>query len=421
MDNRASFVELFIEDDFPIYYDDISSAAGWLYRYWESHCYKVKRWNGDVDEKYLYFYKSRFISKSADCNSVLEYVIVPSFKNPRWVILNKKDVISKHGSIIKPTSLKARLVWGVAKMLNRFHLFTVVFPDRFVAKRSRMGVTIFNKNGYTPNILYTGAVGEYQKFTIQYCDEHNRPAYYLKLANTKGGVDRIINEYSALEKLEDIEMEYMEVPKPIEKIISGKFHGFLQNNILSNEKVIGSLLEADILAIGELYNRFGVREIGLSEYLREIGFQECGDELLLPHCYFETIEERSIFLASSHGDYIPWNRFVSINKVKAIDWEAFKYRPLFYDICYFLVHKVVLIEKLPVKTAVNESILYINKLLSNLNKSTDWIESVDVEFYILISLVELYLHYKSNNHVADQGFLINIRDAIIRLQKQLSE
>ncbi len=82
------------------------------------------------------------------------------------------------------------------------------------------------------------------------------------------------------------------------------------------------------------------------------------------------------------------------------------------------MHKAILVEKSGVMSAVNESISCINDLLPNISNSTAWIETIEVKFYILTNLVELYLHYKSNNHVADREFLRNIRNGIIKLQKQ---
>ncbi len=418
MDNRASFIELFIEKDCPIYYDDIvSSGADWIYGYWESLGYKVEKWPGDKEGKYFYCYKSRLISKYVKTDDALEYIVVPGFKNPRWIILNKKKVFSQHGLIIKPTSLKSRIVWAGAKILNKLNLFTIVFPDRFIVKGSEMAATVFDGNGCSPNILYTGAAGKYQKFTIQYVDEYNKPSYYLKLANSKGGIDRIINECGALEKLGELELEYMETPKLVEKVGNDKFFGFVQSNILTDETLTAFLTEKDLLAISELYNKFGIQEVSLYEYLNGIRLYKYEDELSVVVDYLDSMKEKKIFLASSHGDYIPWNRFVSANNVKVIDWETFKYRPLFYDICYFLMHKAILIEKVPAISASYENISYSYDLLSRLNKSI-YLESIDVKFYMLINLIELYLHYRSNNHEADQFFLRKIHDGIIAWYKQ---
>lgn len=418
MDNRASFIELFIDNDYPIYYDDIVlSGTGWMHCYWESLGYRVAKWCGDNESKYLYCYKRRFISKYVKTDDALEYIVIPGFKNPRWLILNNKKVLGQHGLIIKPTSLKSRIVWAGAKILNKFNLFTVVFPDRVIVKGSEMGATVFDGNVYSPNILYTGAAGKYQKFTIQYVDEYNEPSYYLKLANSKGGIDRVINECKGLEKIGELELKYMETPKLVEKVGNDKFFGFVQNNILTNETVTAFLTENDILAISELYNQLGLKEVGLSEYLSEIRFCKHEGELFLVADYLDSMKEKKILLVGSHGDYIPWNRFISGNKVKVIDWETFKYRPLFYDVCYFQMHKAILIDKGPIISAINESVSYSHDLLSRLNTSV-CLESIDVKLYMLINLIELYLHYKSNDYEADQFFLKKIKNVIIAWQKQ---
>lgn len=420
MDNRLSFVDLFLEDNYPIYYDNNASPdVRRVYQYWRSLGYSVEKWSGDKQGKYLYFYKSRFVSETRSTSDVNEYIIVPSVKRPRWIILNQKDVISKHGSIIKPTSIKARFIWGLAKALNKFNLFALVFPDRFIARRAQMASTVFNKVGYKPSILYTGAPGKYQKFTIQYNDEQSNAAYFLKVSNTSGGIERLENECSALNELGSYELEYVKSPSLSEDVRCNGFYGIVQSNILDNEKISIQLSNIDIMAISELYNSFGFRKVCLSEYLSQIGFPECADKLSMLVEYFMSLKEKRILLSISHGDYIPWNRFVSPYQVKVIDWETFRYRPIFYDICYFLVHKALLVENRTVISAVMESVDYISDLLTQLKGGSIAIEDDDIEFYILINLVELYLHYKSNDHEDDGEFLLSIRIGINTLQKKL--
>jgi len=399
----------------------MSSGTYWMHDYWTSLGYKVREWHdGNREDKYFYCYRSRFISKYVEANDAFEYIVIPGFKNPRWIILNKKDVLNQPGLIIKPTSFVSKLVWTGAKIFNKFNLFTAVFPDRLIVKGSKMGATVFDGNGYTPNILYTGAPGRFQKFTIQYVNEHNQPFAYFKSANSKGGIARIINECKSLGKLGKHEMKYMEIPKLLERFENKRFFGFLQSNILNNEAVNVSLTENDFLALSELHNRLEFQTVSLSEYLREINLYQYKEDLSFAIDYFSAITEKTIFLASSHGDYTPWNRFISGSKVKVIDWETFGYRPLFYDLCYFMMHKAILIEKTSAVPAINDSLFYLNKLSSYLNKSKIDHQSLNVNFYLLLNLIELYLHYKNNAHKTDRFFLEEIKDGIIAQLKQQS-
>jgi len=212
----------------------------------------------------------------------------------------------------------------------------------------------------------------------------------------------------------------MEIPKLLEQFENKRFFGFLQRNILTNEAVTVSLTENDLLALSELHNRLDFQAVSLSEYLKEINLHQYKEDLSFAMDYFSTITEKTIFLASSHGDYTPWNRFVSGSKVKVIDWETFGYRPLFYDLCYFMMHKTILIEKTSAVPAIKESLFYLNKLSSYLNKSKIDHQSINVNFYLLLNLIELYLHYKNNDHKTDRFFLEEIKDGIITQLKQQS-
>lgn len=419
MDNRFSFVRLFIDNDSPICFCAKSySGMCELFEYWKGIGFKVvcdKPYAGS----YLYFYKSRLSSKVSISHDISEYIVVPSIKNPRWLILNKKGVIKNHGAIIKPTSLMARLVWNFAKILNLFNLFTLVFPHRMNVLASSLGREFYNNDELNASILYTGAPGKYQKFTIQYSDSNYMPISFLKIANTVAGINRIKNEKQALKQLDAIQLRSMKIPH-LRSIVSNEtFYGLVQDNILANERMTTLFLREDELAICELYSNFECKVVKLLEYLSEFDSENllASSAELDKEGSLESLNGKDIVLTVSHGDYIPWNRFISEGVAKVIDWETFEFRPIFYDVFYFNVHKSVLIEKNSIITAINESTVIMHRMLRSCDKIAQK-HIIDVDFYILLILVGMLSHYKKNDTSLDDKFIDEIKNGIYYLQKQ---
>ena len=414
MDNRFTFISLFARSDYLLFYkDNIHSEIKVLFQLWKSLGFQMEKWTKAFNQNnYIFFYKSRFFSQKLSHDNAYEYILVPNLKNPRWLILNNKNVILNHGAIIKPTSLKARIIWNIAKIFNLFNLFTLVFPYRMIVSGdSSLGSCFYKANDVDLNatILYTGAPGRYQKFTIQYSDNNYQPVSYLKISNSTAGIRRIKNEEHALKKLNSLPFQLVKAPKLLGVVNKYQFYGFIQNNILNNENITPLFLNIDKLAINELYTQFPYKELKLSEYLLTINFDNISiDVFPWLRSYLIPFDNDVIVLTASHGDYIPWNRFISENTVKIIDWETFNHRPIFYDVCYFIIHKSILIENVSSVKAVDEILACMNEMLSEQEDSLD----IDINFYLLLILVEIFLHYQKNKADIDHIFLTHLSSSM---------
>jgi hypothetical protein len=413
MDNRFTFVKFFLNKNDSIYVSEkIYLKLNSIIRFWESIGLNTKKWldtNTPCDKKYIYFYKSYFISKKNMISGeyILEYLLIPGIKNPRWLILNNKNVIRNHGAIIKPTSLKAKIIWNLAKILNKFNLFSLIFPHRMIAKNTSLSNKFYDVDDLEATILYTGAIGRFQKFTLQYSDFNFKPLLFLKIANTEYGIQKISNEKEALKSLNAFTFNNMVIPKLVDTVKKYNFYGLVQNNILNNETVTSIYSDFDKLAMCEFYTQCEYKEVIFSDYLKKIGFEYSFFNFPTLTDYFKQYNNSILLLTSSHGDYIPWNRFCSEGTVKIIDWENFDYRPIFYDVCYFIIHKIILIEKNNCQLVIDESYIIMNEMLPNL-KQIILKNSIDIKFYLIIILVEIFIHYKNNNEHGDCYFMTTI-------------
>ncbi len=420
MDSRFSFIGLFADQGKIICIDQkLSIGLEGISEYWRNLGYVIDGSMNKASQSSLFFYRSKLFSKNVDSSTNVEYILVPSIKNPRWLIKNDTSVILNHGPIIKPTSLRAKIIWKVARLLARIHLFTLVFPYRMIVKGTSLGKGVNRRGDLFPSILYTGSPGKYQKFTIQYIDNNNNPVEYLKVANTNDGIKRIKNEVFALQQLSLRKLAHAQTPSMINVVSFDDYYGFIQTNILRNDHVSTEFLETDEAFIIELYDSFEHKVIKLSEYLTTIDYDDSikcftdpGLAVLL-----EKYIDNEIVLTISHGDYIPWNRFCGDGISKVIDWETLGFRPIFYDVSYFFVHKTILIDKGDIISAIGESKVAIQKLLnSHLQVAQE--QTIDIELYILLILFGIISHYLENGDELDRKMLEALKCGVIHIVNQ---
>jgi len=414
MDSRFEFIKFFISRDTPIIFDkSIDNKYKKLKIFWKKLDYTIVS-NRERNNKYIYFYKSRFnkVKLKKDEN---EYIFIPSLNNPRWIIKNNKNIIRNHGLIIKPTSVKAKIVWKLAKLLNNISLFTLIFPYRILLKGSSAENITYIKKDLTMAIIYTGAIGKFQKFTLQFIKKNHNIESFLKVATKKDAIFRIKSEEVALDFLNSQIFKYINVPNLLEVIKTNDFYGIIQSNIIQEDNIILDFTSLDILAINELYLNSKIYEKTIREYLLQLTKKVNISELMIDEDLLEKINSKKIIFAMSHGDYIPWNRFIESKKVKIIDWEMFAYRPIFYDIYFYLIHKAILIDKKDITQILDETLNILSK-----------INSFDIDdkmkmIYLFIISIELYIHYKKNNEENDKVILNQLKNNLYYLQIKIRD
>jgi len=328
--------------------------------------------------KAIYVFSSRRSSNLEACD---EYIVVPGFKNPRWIIKNDKDVINNHGKIIKPTSFQSTAIWWLAKLVGRLNFISVIFPDKIVSLSRSLERSMSIDNSNSIGIVYTGSAGCYQKFTLQILNEKKQIVSYLKVGNQSQSRDKVKREFEALQLLKKTEFTKVCIPKIIRFNLENSCAALETQNIVSNgDRKVDNLLHEDYLALLEIYNAGIETCTTVSQYISS------------ENSYKDTVlgllsEGFKVRIGDSHGDYTPWNRFVSDNKVKVIDWEEFSQRVMFYDLVYFICVRGILINRSSAKKIKNRCEKAIIKFSLMMGR---YIEINLVKSYLLLCLTELH-------------------------------
>ena len=364
----------------------------------------------NLDHTQIYFLKNRFNKKLLTQKEISEYVVIPSFSNPRWIVNNSKNTILNHGLIIKPSSYFSKLVWSIAVFLSYFGFFNLIFPDRFIVSKNALEKNIFEtkSDDFEIEIIYTGAPGKFQKFTCKVKNKKNDSLSFLKIGMKGHSVKRINNETNALELINQHSFQRFSAPKVDLFLRTRDWSGILQGNIVDHEdKYNENITLADLECITEVYTTVGYKKITIEDYLVASPFP----------CTAKTsqnISSKTIYLGYSHGDFIPWNRFIGAQKIKIVDWEISKYRPLFYDLFTFIM-VVNITEGKKTKQTVLECIEQ-GILLLNMQGKKISISQSSIPVYLLLAASELLQHYKdSSENFSNNKIVQGINNIIITI------
>lgn len=361
-----------------------------------------------LNKKEMCFTHNRF--KTNKFYQFDEFVVVPNFNNPKWIILNEKQVIKNHGKIIKPSKFTSKVLWKVSKLFNLFGLFDLLYPDKVICNKGELN-KLFDKtkiDGSRCELIYTGSPGVYQKFTCKLVKDSI--IYYCKLALQEEGKKRIKHEKISLNK-RIIDNENIVIPEIIDSINNDNIYGIIQSNILNkNDLFLGKLCKLDYKFFNHLYNETRHSFISLINYIKKIMDNRYNKPFSAE--LISKFQENKIILILSHGDYIPWNRFINKNQLKIIDWEMTDDRPLYYDMVYFFCHTEFLMRNSSVAVLYYKIIRHMDYI--------DYSSKVTMKskrIYILIILLEIYYHYKKNR--LETKFIKKIVDTIIFLENEI--
>ncbi len=297
------------------------------------------------------------------------YIVIPNFTNPRWIFPANKIIIQRSGNIVKVSHPKSKAGWSLFKLLNTVGLPQLIFSNQLIVSVEEQPYKniidsylckVFKREDLE-FILYTGAYGFYQKFTIQIMDKRGSIIAYGKIGHTDQSIKRIKKEAKVLRVLNKTNFKFFTVPG----ILSLEKISHTEDIILlltPHDRVFKSwnnkLTSLHIKALIELFLAKTVTNVegknifqilfrsyknidhrNLSDELNSL----CAETICLLEKYRYVISKNKYILGMSHGDFSPWNIYLAKNKLYIFDWELFKIRVPMWDIYNYIIHSEALI------------------------------------------------------------------------------
>jgi thiamine kinase-like enzyme len=330
-----------------------------------------------------------------------KYVVIPDWNNPRWFVPKNRKVINNIGKIIKPTSLKASIIWSIAKLANRFNVIDLIFHHYIYVNSSHDKLYLKSLNSENSFVIYTGAPGIYQKFTVQEMDNACKIISFSKFGINSYSKERIINERIALTFLIKNDFKSFHYPFVLDFYEVGSFTILTQSPAESSFKrmVLNfTIIHQKVLKeIDEKCFKTRKKTEVIESLLNEVNnIHNESDVIIIQKAKLnllkaiELLKQRlknELKFTFSHGDFTPWNIFSDGNKLFIFDWEMAEYRLQLWDYFNFIYHLNIL--------SCNFS---MSKIQSDLSKYKDWSISIlgDENTYKschLFFLIEILVHY----------------------------
>ncbi len=251
---------------------------------------------------------------------------------------------------------KARIIRTVAKLSFKLGLQNKFSACNFClySKDANHFSAIYGTNELA---IFTGTIGKNRKAVAAICTK-DKAQDYIKIPISNTAKALVNTEYSHLNTLSKYSFEALQIPKA-----SWVGQNLKLNNIMPSNRVetieikdqhlaalkefFENTLKVKILAQTDIYKKVETR-INSLKHQKPVDLSPEKQTKLLEHlvALFQSFDQSQLVsLCYAHGDFTPWNMFVSPNKIHVYDWELAmpEQLPLF-DLFHHVIQSSVLIQ-----------------------------------------------------------------------------
>jgi len=288
------------------------------------------------------------------------YGIVPSLKNPRWLIPLKKNLIISSLAMYQPSLLRAKAIKQFAILLAKLGLFNffVINKVRF-EKNDFLVRNIFKKNSLD-YAVFGGTPGYHCKTTIQVMAKDGLILGYIKVADNADLNDLLDNEVEILQYLSKLNVKSVSFPKVIKKYKIENVNILILDTERSiYSKFTSKLSKAHICSLSELFKK----DSNLIKFKESNFFNQLPGKIQsIPNNINSSwkqsfvgaynyvnahIGDEVVPFGICQRDFTPWNTFFTNAKLYIFDWEyAQKEYPPAIDLFHFIVQDCIYVRKL---------------------------------------------------------------------------
>lgn len=255
--------------------------------------------------------------------------------------------------------------------------------------------------GLNDMAIFSGTVGDNRKAVIYGCD--NNDGYFCKVPIADGAYELVEHERKSLHYLEQLEIKSVIVPK----IVDLEMCYLISDVSFSDSRPYICLDEHAIVFAEEMYMKSAdeqplkqlLSSFAVEDQIRDIDYRlpnlkngklkseissslERVRELMRKDC------EISVTCSFGHGDFTPWNSFLSKNGLSVIDWEMARKYPLYFDLIHHIVAKNALVGEFSAEPMIIELNILKKKMFNYSHLSNQLRKfSFYVRLYALINTV----------------------------------
>jgi len=278
---------------------------------------------------------------------VQDYAVLPSFRNPHWVIpVSARFLISSAEGMLRPSKPFKWLLWKWGVRLSHLGLFPLIVRDRLVVAKKKGEASgmpaeglrslverLLNKEALEISLLRRPRK-YYGKTTAQVMDKKGRIFAYAKIATRPQAKRLLEDEANTLEKLEQLKLQTAHIPRLI-------YFGQIEQDTILVQAVEYPLKPGPlhlsnqhISFLGEIFHKTSQRwrfeesplRLSLQRDIQGLATSNADGWGELLQITLERLRQRfsqqEIPLGLAHQDFVPWNTCRNKEKQLVVfDWE----------------------------------------------------------------------------------------------------
>lgn len=299
--------------------------------------------------------------------------------------------------------LKSKIYKAATHFLFKLGLQKKLFQGGFSLYQSGDNVVdqMLNTLKHDQYSIFTGTVGPLRKMQLEVSNK-GHTTHFIKIPMTNDASLSLQNEYSQLCKIKKIKLHYVKTPD-IHKFIDSEnvAYGSVKPKKVDNQNDWTILHD---LAIDEIIqntvSHSTIAKLPIWEkLLKQLSYLNTVPDFKFDKYCLETLENLTkkinshlqITVGLGHGDFTPWNMYLSKEHVHLYDWELSQDQtPLFFDAFHYLIQKEVLINHTP-PHVIKQKIDSWMKRSETLRLSSKY--NTDVRLNYRLYLITNFTHY----------------------------
>jgi hypothetical protein len=250
---------------------------------------------------------------------------------------------------------KAKLIKTIAKWAFKAGLQKSISPNHFCLY-SKESNYLKEKFGNKEFAIFTGTIGRNRKAVAAVC-QGNEAKQYIKIPISQNTRKLVNKEYDHLNTLGRFQFDTLDIPKA-----TWNEHNLLLNNVQPRNPIeVAHITTLHLKAVIEIFSNTQQRKL-LTQTATYQNVQKRihalrtlkGIDLPLEKQtkLYENLEllyrakdrEELVSVGYAHGDFTPWNMFVSKDKIHVYDWELAMPEQLpLYDLLHYTFQSSILI------------------------------------------------------------------------------
>jgi hypothetical protein len=333
------------------------------------------------------------------------------------------------------SSIRSKILSFFIKLTYFLRISGLVNSGKLRIKIQRGSVLgkILNKYEYDSFSIFTGTIGENRKAIIE-LHKNRKTFVFIKIPITESSKELVKNEIETLNLLKSFEFNKMIVPKLLDRNENSiaELENIKPQKYKQNTKLNSSHIDALNELYANTYKSLCWKELGVLQFAKDnieslIKKDGIGNKLFEREARFliqknllliEFIEEsdKLVTTSISHGDFTPWNMYLSKEKLHLFDWELSENEmPLMYDLFHYVFQVNIMIR--------HRSYQEIQDALQNVLKMKNiqlMLKKYDIDFnknytFYLLYTISYYLNkYANQNKLHDQVFwMLKVWDVAI--------